>query len=94
MYGYLYDIEGNPESDARVVSWLPAGVMRLGLTIVSPFQVSTETDENGYFYMDLIPNADLSPATCKYEITITLSDGTVLRERVIVPDAATWQLTW
>jgi len=94
VYGYLYDIEGNPEYDATVAAWLPSGVGRLGSTIVSPFRKETKTDNAGYFYIDLIPSADLTPATGKYEIAITLSDGTVLRERLLVPDLSSWMLTW
>jgi len=94
VYGYLYDINGNPENNAIVSGWLPLGVSCLGQIIVSPFQVEAVSDENGYFYLDLIPSSDLTPADSKYEITITLSDGTVLRERILVPDTDNWQLTW
>ncbi len=94
VYGYLYDIEGSPEDGATVAAWLPSGVSRLGSTIVSPFSKETKTDDSGYFYIDLIPSADLTPATSKYEIAITLSDGTVLRERLLIPDLSSWMLTW
>jgi len=94
VYGYLYDIEGNPEKNATVAVWLPSGVSRLGTTIVSPFRKETKTDDSGYFYIDLIPSADLTPATSRYEIAITLSDGTVLRERLLIPDLSSWMLTW
>ena len=94
VYGYIFDIEGNPESDAKIAGSLPAGARRLGTTIVSPFKVETQTDVDGYFYLDLIPSANLTPPESKYEITITLDDGTVLRERITVPDLSSWQLTW
>ena len=94
VYGYLYDIEGNPEDEGTIAAWLPSGASRLGSTIVSPFRKETSTDDSGYFYIDLIPSVDLTPTTSKYEITITLSDGTVLRERLLVPDLSSWMLTW
>jgi len=94
VYGYLYDIAGNPESDATVTASLPSGVSRFGSTIVSPFQRETKTDDSGYFYIDLIPSIDLTPPTNKYEISITLSNGTVLRERLLIPDISSWMLTW
>ncbi len=94
VYGYLYDIEGNPEDEATVAGSLPSGVSRFGSTIVSPFRKETDTDVSGYFYIDLIPSVNLTPADSKYEITITLSDGTVLRERLLVPDLSSWMLTW
>lgn len=94
MYGFLYDITGNPESSATITACLPAGMARLDGTIISPFKRSTVSDSAGYFYLDLIPNSDLTPDTCKYEISITRSDGTILRERVTVPDMPGWELSW
>lgn len=94
VYGYVYDIEGNPESDATIAAWLPSGVSRAGTIVVSPFRKETGTNPSGSFYIDLIPSSLLTPADSKYEIAITLSDGTVLRERVEVPDLTSWMLTW
>jgi len=94
VYGFVYDIEGNPESDAVVTAWLPAGVTRAGTGIISPLQIETTTDESGYFYLDLIPGPQLLPDTAEYEISITLSNGTILRERVVVPDQGSWILAW
>ncbi len=94
VYGYLYDIEGNPEDEATVAASLPSGVSRFGSIIVSPFRKETDTDVSGYFYIDLIPSTNLTPADSKYEIAITLSDGTVLRERLLIPDLDSWILTW
>lgn len=94
VYGYLYDIEGNAEAEGTIAVWLPSGVTQVGAAIISPFRKETTTDANGYFYIDLIPSAELTPPTSKYEIAITLSDGTVLRERLLVPDLSNWILTW
>jgi hypothetical protein len=94
LYGFLYDIGGSPERDAVVAASLPAGAARTGNTLVSPFEVSAVTDSTGYFFLDLIPGPRLTPDTLKYEISISLDDGTVLRERVFIPDAENYLLSW
>jgi len=94
VYGFIYNVNGEPEAGATVSAWLPTGVARAGAGIISPFRVQTTTDNIGYFYFDLIPGAALNPDTTHYEITISRSDGTILRERVIVPDQSSWLLTW
>ncbi len=94
VYGFLYDLAGDPEIAASVSARVPSGVSRSGAGIVSPFEIETVTDTAGYFHFDLIPSAQLIPDTTRYEITITLDDGTVLRERVTVPDQPDWLLTW
>jgi hypothetical protein len=94
VYGFLYDISGNPENSAVVTAWLPSGVSRSDNSIISPFKVTALSDTTGYFYLDLIPNGVLVPDSSKYEITITRTDGTILRQRVVVPDSPSWLLTW
>lgn len=94
LYGFLYDIGGAPESGAIITAWLPAGVSRSQETIISPFKKTTVSDSTGYFYIDLIPSAGLIPDTTKYEIIITRSDGTILRERILLPALPSWQLNW
>jgi hypothetical protein len=94
LYGFIYDISGNPDENATVSAWLPAGVSRYDSSIISPFRVETTTDSTGYFYLDLIPNVNLIPDTSRYEITIVRTDGTVLRERVAIPDEESWRLSW
>lgn len=94
VYGYLYDINQQPETTATVAAWLPAGVSRAGGLIISPFSIATTTDSTGYFYLDLIPSDSLLPIGSKYEISINRRDGTILRQRIAVPASDTWQLTW
>jgi len=94
VYGHVYALDGSPEQSAVVQAYLPAGVARYGDLIVAPFTVSAITDEDGYFYLDLMPSNSLSPAGSLYEFTIRLGDGTILRQRVSVPSDAQWQLTW
>jgi hypothetical protein len=94
VYGHVYALDGSPEQSAVVQAYLPAGAARYGDLIVAPFTVSAITDEDGYFFLDLIPSDSLSPAGSLYEFTIRLGDGTILRQRVTVPSAAQWQLSW
>lgn len=94
VYGYLYDINGQPEQDLTVTASLPSGVVRSGSRIISPFKITSITDTLGYFCLDLIPSDSLIPAGQLYEITITEKDGTILRQRMTIPSQSNWQLTW
>ncbi len=94
VYGYVYDITANPETNAEIEARLSPGVRRFGGAVVSPLVRQTQSDSLGYFHIDLIPSARLEPDSSAYEISITLSDGTILREKVAVPDQDSWQLTW
>ena len=94
VYGFLYDVKGEPLAAVAVSASLPSGVTRAGATVISPFKVSTLTDSLGYFYLDLIPSGDLVPPTTAYEITIGSHEGTILRKRLTVPAEPSWQVTW
>ena len=94
VYGYLYNLRGEPEADAEVTAWLPAGVARSGAVMVSPLPVASSTDSTGYFHLDLVPSTLLAPAGARYEITVNTSGGTILRRRLEVPDQTAWQFTW
>lgn len=94
VYGYLYGVSGIPETDALVSALLPKGVLRTGNLVVSPFAVSTRSDAAGYFFLDLIPTDSLVPSGSSYEISISQSDGAILRKRISVPPLTSWRLTW
>jgi hypothetical protein len=94
VYGFLYDITGQPEESATVAVWLPAGAVRVGGGVISPFKTVAFTDSMGYFYLDLIPNSVMTPDTARYEFTIMRSDGAIIRERVAIPAVPSWQLNW
>lgn len=94
VYGHLFTADGVAEEDAAVSAWLPSGVARFGMTVISPSPVSTTSDSTGYFYLDLVPADSLIPSGTKYEFTISLRDGTILRQRLTVPDSTSWRLTW
>ncbi len=94
IYGFLYSISGSPEANASISACLPKGVSRAGSLVISPASVSTRSDVSGYFFLDLIPSAQLAPADTQYEISIARADGTILRKRFTIPSTTSWQLTW
>ncbi len=94
VYGYLYDLNGNPDEGVTVSATLPSGVVRFDGIIVSPHRVSTVTDSEGYFSLDLIPSTALTPSGTLYELAVSRTDGILLRQRLAVPDSGNWQLTW
>ncbi|MCP4685895.1 MAG: carboxypeptidase regulatory-like domain-containing protein [bacterium] len=94
VYGRLFTLEGVPTSEATVTAHLPKGVSRMGDVIVSPFPVTATTDSTGYFYLDLIPSDSLVGNDTRYELAISRSDGNILRKRMKIPTATSWQLSW
>ena len=93
-YGHVRDIAGQPDPGATVSASIPTGVVRHNGVRISPFRISRTTDSTGYFFLDIIPSADLTPKTTKYEFTIHRTDGTILRKQLAAPDSATWRITW
>ncbi len=94
VYGHLFSADGQPEEDAAISAWLPSGVVRFGFAVISPSPVNTTSDSTGYFYLDLVPSGSLAPSDTKYEFSISRRDGTILRQRLAVPDSTSWRLTW
>lgn len=94
VYGYVYNVAAEPEEGAEIHARLSAGARRYGGAVVSPLVNKTQSDSLGYFSLDLIPSALLDPDSPAYEISITLLDGTILRQNILVPDQNFWQLTW
>lgn len=94
VYGHLYTIAGTAEEGAVISAMLPSGVARSGERVISPFAVTTLSDTDGYFALDLIPSDSLNPSGAKYEFSITRKDGAILRQRVEVPAQTSWRLDW
>ncbi len=94
VYGFIYGIDGQAIEGVAVTAALPEGVARYGTAIISPYRVSTATDSTGYFYLDLIPSNSLIPSQTEYLVTAIYPSGTVLKKRVLVPDAENWLLVW
>lgn len=94
VYGWIYRSNGLPEIGTTVTAQLPSGAVRSGMVIISPYAIVTETDSIGYFFLDLIPSDSLQPPETRYEVTVTRSDGAILRERLLVPVAPNWRIDW
>ncbi len=94
VYGHVYGVDGLPLGGVTVTAALPKGTVRAGTVLVSPASVSTTTDADGYFTLDVIPTAALLPPDTRYEVSIVQAGGTILRKRVIVPDQSSWRLDW
>lgn len=94
VYGHLYDLSGIPRPGISVSASLPSGVVRFSGVIVSPAGIADTTDEEGYFFLDLIPSDLLTPSGTLYEFSISRTDGTILRQRAAVPNQTSWCLSW
>ncbi len=94
VYGHVYSFSGVPIEGATVTARLPGGVVTFQDVIISPSTVSVTTDESGQFLIDLIASNYLSPVGTLYEFTISHPDGTILRQRLSVPDADHWRMVW
>lgn len=94
VYGWLYDLAGVCIDSAAVKAWVATQPLKYGSTIISPYSQATVSDAAGYWYLDLYPNAILTPTTTKYDFEIRYGSGTVLHKSVAVPDSTTWLLSW
>ncbi len=94
VYGHLYALNGEPETNATITASLPAGIALYNGVLVSPSALTATTDADGYFYIDLIPSDLMEPSGTKYEFTIARSDGVILRQRQEVPNLTEWRLGW
>ena len=94
IWGYLFNANGQAEDNVDVSAHIPSGVTTFANGIITPTAVSTATDSNGYFYLDLLPSVLLGSDGAEYEITISRQDGTILRQRLDIPDSTSWQLRW
>jgi len=94
VYGWVYDLTGDPLENIRVTSEIPTDYhpVKYSGAIVTPFKKSVSADSTGYWEIDLFPNSVLSNVNSKYLFIIENSAGIVLKTRVAVPDSASWQL--
>jgi len=94
VYGYIHAIDGAPIDSVIVEARLDESGIRYVSTIISPYRIVTTTDAAGYFYFDLLPSTELTPAGAKYVISATYGPGIVLKKKITVPASPTWQITW
>ncbi|MEE9442879.1 MAG: hypothetical protein V3V99_09460 [candidate division Zixibacteria bacterium] len=94
VYGYFYSVDGQPIENVEVTAALVGNDIRKDNLIISPYKKSTTTNSNGYFYLDLIPSANMNPAGSQYMISASYPAGTILKKTIIVPDDDNWQINW
>lgn len=94
VYGWVHDIKDQPVVGAKVIASVQMVPLRYQNIIISPYYKSAETDDEGYWYMDLYPNSVLNPSDTEYIFHIFSPSGTILRQETEVPDQSSWQLQW
>lgn len=94
VYGFIYGVDGLPLEGVTVGAEIVDGVVRHNSIIISPYKRTATSDTAGYFYFDLIPSDDLTPAGTMYLITASSSSGAILNTQIAVPQSADWQLDW
>lgn len=73
LFGTEYDAEGNPVSGMTIKAVLNKRAEYNDEIGIGVTEISTTTDDDGYWDMDLIPNELLTPDDTTYEITFTKS---------------------
>jgi len=94
VYGWVYDLSGNPLSDIDIVAEIPGEFQPLTYNgvIITPFRQKTTTDVFGYWQIDLFPNILLSNPASRYSFTIEYPSGVIFKIRTEVPHQTSWQL--
>ena len=103
LYGYIYDIQGNPVQDATVTASLSSSGMVDSCTGVAldGYARSATTNSSGYWYLDLVKSLCIqssvlsSSAAKKYHITGNYPSGTeAFSKRYTVPDSTSHKMVW
>ncbi len=94
VYGWVRDLSGVAISGATVTASVKQSPLRYGSIIVSPYFRSTVSDSTGYWYLDLLPSANLDPVTTAYSFSIYYLTGAIAVKEVAVPDESNWELNW
>lgn len=94
VYGWVQDLKGQPLAGATIEAKISNAPLRYQSVLISPYYKTTNTDSDGYWYLDLYPNSRLSPPSTQYDFTIYIPYGTILKLKTIVPEQASWELVW
>ncbi len=94
VYGWVRDLSDGKIASAEVRARVNDSPLRYQDIVVSAYERTAFTDDDGYWFLDLYPSALLSPNTTKYEFEIRFTSGAILRRKLIVPNATSWLLTW
>jgi len=94
VYGWVYDLSGQPMANATVTARLTTAPVRYQDIVISPYERTTVSDSVGYWFLDVFPSEALTPNSAKYEFTVRYRDGAIARKKVAVPDSTAWLLVW
>ncbi|MCJ7507322.1 MAG: hypothetical protein MUO85_01155 [candidate division Zixibacteria bacterium] len=94
VYGWIKDINNLPVIGAKVEAKVKTAPLRFGSVVISPYYKVTTTDSDGYWYLDLYPNIDLTPNDTKYQFFIYSPAGTILNLAATVPHQGSWELSF
>ena len=94
VFGWVYDITGQPLSDIAVTAEIPTEYhpVKYSNVIITPFKKTVQTNSIGYWEIDLFPNSLLSDPLSRYYFTIEYPSGIVYKIKIEVPDLNSWQL--
>ena len=88
VYGWLYGIDEAVVSGATVDATLEDKRAYATAKKYASMKLSTTTDANGYWELELVPNSLLSPSGSKYTFSFS-NDAYKYSEQKIVPDSTT-----
>jgi hypothetical protein len=94
VYGWIKDLKGLPVVGAVIDAKIVSTPLRYQSVLISPYYRTTNTDSEGYWYLDLYPNSKLSPSSTQYDFTIYIPYGTILKLKNTVPEQSSWELGW
>jgi len=94
VYGWVYGAGYDSLMGVTVQAKIKQSPVRVGSVVISPYEKQTATDSSGYWYLDLIPNEDITPEGTEYQFTIYYSSGTVVRKEITVPRQSSWEFGW
>ena len=94
VYGYIQSLGSDNLEGVTVTASVLTAPLRWDDVVISPYAVSTLSDTAGYWYLDLIPNSDLTPNGTVYDFTMYDQSGTVLRKQFVVPDSTSYLFRW
>lgn len=94
VYGWIKDLKGLPVVGVVVEAKIVSPHLRYQSVLISPYYKTTNTDSDGYWYLDLYPNSRLSPSNTQYDFTIYIPYGTILKLKTTIPEQSSWELQW
>ena len=92
VYGYVQTLGGQGIEGVVVTARIQKSPLLLDGAVISPFALSTVSDADGYWFLDLIPNSALEPDDTKYDLTLQYPSGIILRKQITVPAATNYWL--